>query len=188
MEIDANEEKVTIDFSNPPMSYSYDENGIFTQHETCSPDPLESEIKGEAVWLLPANATLIEPPAAVEKHVRVFKNGAWVQVEDNRGTKYWLPGDTWQTEPREMKDLGALPDGASLTRPEQTAEEKAAEEKRRKEAEAEAARVPDLEAAVAELGVTSTSDKEESDAAVLDLAAYAAELEQRIAKLEEKNG
>lgn len=35
--------------------------------------------------------------------------------------------------------------------------------------------------------MTSTSDKEESDAAVLDLAAYAAELEQRIAKLEEKN-
>lgn len=118
MEIDASEEKVTIDFSNPPMSYSYDENGIFTQTETCSPDPLESEIKGEAVWLVPTNATLIEPPAAAEKHVRVFKNGAWAQVEDNRGTKYWLPGDTWQTEPREMKDLDPLPDGALLERPE----------------------------------------------------------------------
>lgn len=123
MEIDANEEKVTIDFSNPPLSYSYDENGIFTQTEICSPDPLESEIKGEVVWLIPANATLIEPPAAVEKHVRVFKNGAWVQVEDNRGTKYWLPGDTWQTEAREMKDLGALPDGALLERPEKSLEE-----------------------------------------------------------------
>ena len=113
-----NEEKVTIDFSNPPLSYSYDENGIFIQTETCSPDPLESEIKGEAVWLIPANATLIEPPAAVEKHVRVFKNGVWTQAEDNRGTEYWLPGDTWQTEPREMKDLGPLPDGAMLDRPE----------------------------------------------------------------------
>lgn len=113
-----NEEKVTIDFSNPPLSYSYDENGIFTQTETCSPDPLESEIKGEAVWLIPANATLIEPPAVVEKHVRVFKNGVWTQVEDNRGTKYWLPGDDWQTEPREMKDLGPLPEGAMLDRPE----------------------------------------------------------------------
>jgi hypothetical protein len=87
-----------------------------------------------------------------------------------------------------MKELGPLPDGASLTRPEQTDEEKAAEEKRRKQAEAEAARVPDLEAAVAELGMTYSSDKEESDAAALDLAAYAAELEQRIAKLEAKNG
>ena len=42
METTASEEKVTIDFSNPPMSYSYDENGIFTQTEICSPDPLES--------------------------------------------------------------------------------------------------------------------------------------------------
>jgi hypothetical protein len=88
----------------------------------------------------------------------------------------------------EMKELGPLPDGASLTRPEQTDEEKATEEERRKQAEAEAARIPDLEAAVAELGVTSASDKEESDAAALNLAAYAAELEQRIAKLEAKNG
>ena len=123
MEIDASEEKVTIDFSNPPTVYGYDEDGFFTQQENCSPDPLESEIKGEAVWLMPANATLIEPPAAVEKHVRVFKNGAWAQVEDNLGTKYWLPGDTWQTEPREMKDLGPLPDGAMLDRPEKPLEQ-----------------------------------------------------------------
>jgi len=72
--------------------------------------------------------------------------------------------------------------------PEPTPEEQAEQERLRKDAEAEAARVPDLEAAVAELGVTSASDKEESDAAALDLAAYAAELEQRIAKLEAKNG
>lgn len=72
--------------------------------------------------------------------------------------------------------------------PEPTPDELAEQERLRKEAEAEAARVPDLEAAVAELGVTSASDKEESDTAALDLAAYAAELEQRIAKLEEKNG
>lgn len=124
METAASEENVTIDFSNPPMSYSYDENSIFTQSETCSPDPLESEIKGEAVWLIPANATLIEPPAAVEKHVRVFKNGAWAQVEDNRGVKYWLPGDTWQTEPREMKVLGPLPEGASTVKPEKSEKEK----------------------------------------------------------------
>lgn len=72
--------------------------------------------------------------------------------------------------------------------PEPTPDELAEQERLRKEAEAEAARVPDLEAAVAELGMTSSSDKEESDAAALDLAAYAAELEQRIALLEAKNG
>ena len=72
--------------------------------------------------------------------------------------------------------------------PQPTSEELAEQERLRKQAEAEAARLPDLEEAVAELGVTSASDKEESDAAALDLAAYAAELEQRIAKLEAKNG
>ena len=72
--------------------------------------------------------------------------------------------------------------------PQPTSEELAAQERLRKQAAAEAARVPDLEAAVAELGMTSSSDKEESDAAALDLAAYAAELEVRIAKLEAKNG
>lgn len=107
-----------IDFSNPPTVYGYDKDGIFTQAEICSPDPLESEKKGKAVWLMPANTTSIEPPFAIEKHVRVFKNGAWEQVEDNRGTEYWLPGDDWQTEPHKMEELGSLPDGATTERPE----------------------------------------------------------------------
>ena len=72
--------------------------------------------------------------------------------------------------------------------PEPTPEEQSEQERLRKQSEDEANRVPDLEAAVAELGVTAVSDKEESDAAALDLAAYAAELEERIAKLEAKNG
>ena len=72
--------------------------------------------------------------------------------------------------------------------PQPTPEELAEQERLHKQAEAEAARVPDLEAAVAELGITTSSDKDESDGAALDIAAYAADLEQRIAKLEEKNG
>lgn len=70
--------------------------------------------------------------------------------------------------------------------PKPTAEELAAIEEQRKEAEEQASRLPDLEAAVAELGEVAAADKEETDSAALDLAAYAAELEQRIAKLEEK--
>lgn len=112
------------DFIRPPLAHVYDSRGIYIHSESCSPDPLESKIKGRAVWLIPANATLIEPPAAIEKHVRVFKNDSWTQVQDNRGTKYWLPGDGWQTEPHEMKDLGPLPEGAMLERPEPTEQEK----------------------------------------------------------------
>lgn len=140
------------------------------------------------MYLLPASATFTAPPAKRTGYTAIWNGSGWAEVEDHRGVQFWPKGATYNSSPMEMKELGPLPDGASLTRPEQTDEEKAAEEERRKQAEAEASRVPDLEAAVAELGVTSASDKEESDAAALDLAAYAAELEQRIAKLEEKNG
>lgn len=160
----------------------------FLESVLCFPDPVRSRMEGREVYLLPANSTFTEPPAKRTGYIAVWNGSEWIETEDHRGIQYWPKGATHNSAPVEMKELGPLPDGASLTRPEQTDEEKAAEEERRKQAEAEAARVPDLEAAVAELGMTSTSDKEESDAAVLDLAAYAAELEQRITKLEEKNG
>lgn len=118
-----NPNKPVIDFGNPPAAYGYDDEGLFTHTEFCSPDPLESELAGKAVWMLPANSTFIEPPAAIDKHVRVFKDGSWQQVEDNRGTEYWLPGDDWQTEPRKMEDLGPLPEGALLDRPEKPLEQ-----------------------------------------------------------------
>lgn len=160
----------------------------FLESVPCFPDPVRSRIEGREVYLLPANSTVTEPPAKRTGYTALWNGSGWAEVEDHRGVQFWPKGAPYNSSPLEMKELGPLPDGASLTRPEKTDEEKAAEEERRKQAEAEAARVPDLEAAVAELGVTSASDKEESDAAALELAAYAAELEQRIAKLEERNG
>ena len=158
----------------------------FLESVPCFPDPVRSRMEGREVYLLPANATFTEPPAKRTGYTAIWNGSGW--IETDRGIQYWPKGATYNSASVEMKDLGALPDGASLTRPEQTADEIAAEKEQREQAEAEAARVPDLEAAVAELGVTSASDKEESDAAALDLAAYAAELEQRIAILEAKNG
>jgi len=160
----------------------------FLEPVPCFPDPIRSQLEGRKVYLLPANATFTEPPAKRTGYTAIWNGSGWIETEDHRGIQYWPKGATYNSTSVEMKDLGALPDGASLTRPEQTADEIAAEKEQREQAEAEAARVPDLEAAVAELGVTSASDKEESDAAALDLAAYAAELEQRIAILEAKNG
>lgn len=160
----------------------------FIEMVRCFYDPVRSRMEGREVYLLPANATFTEPPVKRTGYTAVWNGSEWIETEDHRGVQYWASGMPYNSSPIEMKELGPLPAGASLTRPEQTAEEKAAEEERRKEAEAEAARVPDLEVAVAELGMTSASDKEESDAAALDLAAYAAELEARIAKLEAKNG
>ena len=164
-----------------------------TMHEylesvPCFPDPVRSRMEGREVYLLPANATFTEPPVKRTGYTAIWNGSGWIETEDHRGVQYWPKGAPYNSPSMEMKELGPLPDGASLTRPEQTAEEKAMEEERRKQAEAEAARVPDLEAAVAELGELATSDKDETDNAAVDLAAYAAELEQRIAKLEERNG
>lgn len=136
---DNHEEKPAIGFSNPPTVYGYDEDGVFTQQGVCSPDPLESEQQGKAVWLVPANSTFIAPPVADHGKVVVWKGASWAQVEDNRGTKYWLPGDTWQTEPREMKDLGPLPEEAMLDRPEKSLEELKADKVSQIDAETSAA-------------------------------------------------
>lgn len=106
-----------------PLAYCYTDEGEYSHAEPCQFDPLESEQKGEAVWLLPANSTFTAPPAAESGKVAVWNGTAWELREDNRGTKYWLPGDAWDSAPREMKDLGPLPDGALLERPEKTIEE-----------------------------------------------------------------
>lgn len=86
--------------------------------------------------LLPSNATydpLPPKPWAHEWPKKKTKTG-WEMVPDHRerktpyfpedleqeGTPYWLPadGDDWQSQPRTMKDVGPLPQGHSLTRPE----------------------------------------------------------------------
>lgn len=112
---------MSVDFSNPPVSYGYDDSGIFTQAAPCSPDPLESELAGKAVWLLPANSTFMAPPTAESGRAAVWNGATWEMVADNRGTKYWMPEDAWDSNPREMKDLGPLPAGAVTARPEKPA-------------------------------------------------------------------
>ena len=46
------------------------------------------------------------------------------------GTQYWLPGDTWRSEPRYTEELGPLPDGALLERPRRPLEEYKADKRR----------------------------------------------------------
>lgn len=104
--------------------YTYDKDTYEFRTVSETPlDPLESELQGKSIWLLPANATFTEPPATQKGFARVWQKVKWVQVEDHRGTKYWLPGDTWDSEPREMKDLGPLPNDYMLTAPSKPLEE-----------------------------------------------------------------
>lgn len=104
--------------------YKYNDNAEYIGTEEALLDPLETELKGENVYLLPANVTFTEPPAKKESCACVWDGEKWQEVEDKRGFKYWLPGDKYGAPAREMKELGALPDGATLTPPEQTQEEK----------------------------------------------------------------
>lgn len=116
--------------------YSYTaDTKEFTGIGTARRDPLESEKQGKEIFLLPANATFTVPPKQKDGYAAVWNGTAWEYVEDHRGTEYWLAGDTWQSEPHEMKELGALPEGAVLERPAKTPEELAREELAKAKAE-----------------------------------------------------
>ena len=105
--------------------YKYDEKTKeYIGTEEALLDPLETEQQGKNIYLLPTNATFIEPSKAQEGYVNVWNGKTWEQVEGNRGVEYWLPEDKFGVPAREMKELGALPEGATLTPPEQTQEEK----------------------------------------------------------------
>ena len=85
-------------------------------------DPLETQLQQKKIYLLPADATF-SAPTLQEGYVSVFKEGAWENIEDNRGKEYWLPEDKYGAPAREMKELGPLPKGATLTAPERTLDE-----------------------------------------------------------------
>ncbi len=98
--------------------YKFDEKTKeYTNTETALLDPLETEKQGKGIYLLPANATFDEVPKKTG-YAAVWNDTQWELLEDNRGVKYWLMGDTYDTPAHEMKELGALPDGATTERPE----------------------------------------------------------------------
>ena len=104
--------------------YKYDEKTKeYIGTEEALLDPLETELKGENVYLLPANATFTEPTEPQGGYVNVWNGEAWQEVEDHRGVEYWLTEDTYGAPAREMKELGALPEGSTTTAPEKTLDE-----------------------------------------------------------------
>lgn len=107
------------------LVYKFNEKGLFVGTEETELDPLESELQGKEIYLLPPNATF-DAPEKKAGFAPVWDGEKWNQVEDHRGTKYWLPEDKHGSPAREMKELGALPDGALSTEPEPTPEELAA--------------------------------------------------------------
>ena len=97
--------------------YKYDElTKEYIGVETAFLDPLETEIQGKEVYLLPANATFVEPTVK-DGYANVWTGEAWEQVEDNRNKEYWLDSDPYGTPARVMKELGAFPENAVFTAP-----------------------------------------------------------------------
>ena len=102
--------------------YKYDEQTKeYIGEEQALIDPLESELQGKEIYLLPANATF-EKPNLQNGFASVW-NGKWENIEDNRGKEYWLNTDTFGTPAKTMKELGAFPANAVFTAPVKTLEQ-----------------------------------------------------------------
>ena len=68
--------------------WHYDANGRLVGEGEARPDPMEltlarrSNPKAQPVhFLIPANATTVEPPKATDGHEVIFANGIWTQRE-----------------------------------------------------------------------------------------------------------
>ena len=120
-----------------PQLYMYDlKTGEYTGSRDATQRP-----NGEYI-LEATGATPVALPASIPSgHVARWTGDAWETVEDHRqhmdergrkegGTPYWLPGDTWRSEPRYTDELGPLPENALLERPERPLDEYKADKRR----------------------------------------------------------
>lgn len=113
-------------------TYKYDpETKEYLFSEEAFLDPMETEQKGKEIYLIPADSTFTAPLDYKEGYAVCWNGTSWEYIEDHRqkrdvggvpiegtGTAYWLPEDTWRSPSRYMKELGPLPEGALLERPE----------------------------------------------------------------------
>ena len=83
----------------------------------------DSDKSPSGAWNIPGDCVEVAPPTPQENYIPVWNGAAWVETEDYRGKEYWLPSDTYGTPGREVKEIGPLPEGATLTPPEQTIDE-----------------------------------------------------------------
>ena len=120
-----------------PQLHMYDlKTGEYTGSRDATQRP-----NGEYI-LEATGATPVALPASIPSgHVARWTGDAWETVEDHRqhmdergrkegGTQYWLPCDTWRSEPRYTEELGPLPDDALLERPERPLDEYKADKRR----------------------------------------------------------
>ena len=85
--------------------YKYDEQTKeYIGTEQALIDPLETELQGKEIYLLPANATF-EKPNLQEGYASVWNGTQWENIEDNRGKEYWLDTDAFGTPAKTIEQL-----------------------------------------------------------------------------------
>lgn len=82
-----------------PITFEY------TGSQNADLDPQETKEQGKNVYLLPANATFIKPPASEPFKARVFKEGAWSYEKDFRKGFYKVDSSLNVTEITELGDI-----------------------------------------------------------------------------------
>jgi len=70
-------------------------------------DPLESELQGKDIYLIPENSTDIAPSSISVNETLVFDNGSWKKVDDYRGKVYYKKVSK---EKIVISELGIKPD------------------------------------------------------------------------------
>ena len=120
-----------------PQLHMYDlKTGEYTGSRDATQRP-----NGEYILEAPGATPVALPADIPAGHVARWTGEAWETVEDHRqhmdergrkegGTPYWLPGDTWRSEPRYIEDLGPLPEGALFEKPERPLDEYKADKRR----------------------------------------------------------
>lgn len=104
---------------------------------------MQAQKRPNGQYITDVRCATAEPvPADIPEGMKARWTGtAWELVVDHRqardkggvivegsGTPYWLPGDTYESPARYMKELGDLPEGAILEKPAKPAEVVAQEE------------------------------------------------------------
>lgn len=92
----------------------YNYNSItfeYTGSQNADLDPQETKEQGKNVYLLPAYATFIKPPASEPMKARVFKEGSWSYEKDFRKGFYKVDSNLDVTD---ITELGDVPEGYIL--------------------------------------------------------------------------
>ena len=93
--------------------YNYDSEGYELEVTQAKLDPLESELQGSEVYLIPKNATTVSKGPNRFNRIQKFDGQAWQYILDLKGTEYYIGAEKYTIE-----DYGqALPSGASTTPP-----------------------------------------------------------------------